>query len=179
MKKILVLAALLVGACAFDTMNAELPKYVGQPVSSLVDRLGYPSGEQSIMGRKVYVWRTDMDYVSTTPVTSTSTGYVNYKPVTLTSTSYVSTPMHLACKIRAVVNPDDRIYSVDYEGNNGACLRYSSRLKTSNAASDTKVSAEFEVINCRRIRDGSTTPEVEPLSRQTCRRYGGTEVGKP
>jgi len=179
MKRLLVLVMLLVGACAFDTMNAELPKYVGQPVNDLVARLGYPSGEQTIMGHKVYTWRTDMDYVSTTPVTSTSTGYVNYKPVTLTSTSYVSTPMHLACTIRAVVNSDDRISSVDYEGNNGACLRYSSRLKTSSGPSDTKVSAEFEVINCRRIRDGSTTPEVETLSRQTCRRYGGTEVGKP
>jgi hypothetical protein len=132
MKTMTLLVVLLVGGCAFGTFDKELPKFVGTPIDSLVAQLGFPNAEQTIMGRTVYTWRSDMTYTSMTPVSTTGTGYVGGRmvPVTVTSTSYVPRTSNLACTIRAVVDArNGTIESVDYEGNNGACLSYASRLK--------------------------------------------------
>lgn len=130
MKMTTMLIVLLAGGCAFGTFDEELPKFVGAPIDSLVAQLGFPNAEQTIMGRTVYTWRSDMTYTSMTPVSTTGTGYVGMVPVTTTSTSYVPRTSNLACTIRAVADARNGIIqSVDYEGNNGACLSYASRLK--------------------------------------------------
>lgn len=119
----------LAGCMSFDVLDEELPKYTGRPIDSLVERIGYPNAERTIMGRKVYIWSTSMSHVSVTPVQSTSTGYVGLTPVTMTSTTYETSSSRLSCMLRVFVSAQDRIESFDYEGNNGACFRYSNRLK--------------------------------------------------
>ena len=162
---------LLAAACAFTTFDEELPKYVGRPVDSLVARLGYPSSELTIMGRKVYTWRADTTSTSITPVTTTATGTVGARmtPVTVTGTSYVPTTEHLSCVIRAAVNADNTIASVDYEGNNGACLRYSSRLGSSSGGG---TAPELQVITCKFANMAGTYQ----MARRSCTNNGGTVV---
>ncbi len=57
-KWLAVLAAATLAACAFPTINEKMASFVGQPVNALVARLGYPTREDHVGGRKVYVWTT-------------------------------------------------------------------------------------------------------------------------
>lgn len=59
MKKVLILTLLLAGcADSHQTIHEELPRYVGQPVAMLQAKLGMPTSETTVMGRKAYVWFT-------------------------------------------------------------------------------------------------------------------------
>ena len=51
------LCAALAG-CAGQTIRDRLPTYTGQPANVLIAKLGFPSREDNIAGRKVYVWTT-------------------------------------------------------------------------------------------------------------------------
>jgi hypothetical protein len=75
--------------------------YVGQPVSTLFAKLGLPTAEQTIAGRKVYVWSTS-NFVEGT----------NY-----------------GCKFRVNVDPQDVIVGGDRDGNNAGCSVFASRLQ--------------------------------------------------
>lgn len=123
------LALLVAGCTSFSVLDEELPKYKGKPIDSLVAKLGFPNAEQTIMGRKVYVWSTSMSYVSVNPTTSTTTGYVGGRPITATSTSYTYSDSNLSCTLRAIVDAQGLIERYAYEGNNGACYTYSDRLR--------------------------------------------------
>jgi hypothetical protein len=176
MKTMLMMIVLLVGACSFKTFDEQLPKFVGQPIESLVEQLGLPNAEQTIMGRKVYTWRSDMSYTSITPVSTTNTGYAGNRmaPVTLTSTSYVPSTSNLACSIRAVVSAtNSMIESIDYEGNNGACLAYSSRLKPPSVSAPTSPPTnDYRLIMCRLPASSA----LFQLSASACTGVGGTVV---
>ncbi len=53
--------------CA-STLETELPKLVGQPIDHVVAKMGLPTSEQTIMGRKVYVWTNSEQDVDFAPV---------------------------------------------------------------------------------------------------------------
>lgn len=126
MSRLALMAALLLSGCmSFGVLDEELPKYVGKPISNLVERLGYPNAEQTIMGQKAYIWSTTMQTESVVP--SYTTGYVGTRPIALTTYSTESSTM--SCTLRVFVTRTDYIMSSGYEGNNGACFRYSSQLK--------------------------------------------------
>jgi len=87
--------------CAGQTIQSRMQTYVGQPARALFDRLGFPTSDQVVAGQKVYVWSTS-NFVEGT----------NY-----------------ACKIRAIVDPQDIITSFDWEGNQGGCGFFASKLR--------------------------------------------------
>jgi len=123
---LLVMVFLVMAGCtSFSVLEQEFPKFKGKPVSNLVDRWGYPNAEQSIMGRKVYIWSTSGSYPSTTP--TITTGYVGSVPVTITNTTLAST--NQSCTVRVFVDAQDIVTAGDYDGNNGACFYFSDRLK--------------------------------------------------
>ena len=127
----IVLALVALSGCvmSFTVLDAELPKYYGRHIDTLVARIGYPNSEQMLMGRKVYVWTTSMQHVSVTPTTSTSSGYVGTMPVTITGTNYQTNVIQLSCTIRVFVDDANIIQFADYGGNNGACYTYSEPLE--------------------------------------------------
>lgn len=74
--------------------------YMGQPVSAVVERLGFPTSEQVIAGNKVYIWST-----------------VRFDEGT-----------SLSCKIRAIVDQQQIIIAWDLEGQEYGCAGYAARL---------------------------------------------------
>jgi hypothetical protein len=92
---------LTLAGCAGQTIQSRMNEYIGQPASVLFNRLGLPISEQTVAGRKVYIW-TRSNLVEGT----------NY-----------------GCKIRAIVDAQDIITSFDWEGNEGGCGVYASRLR--------------------------------------------------
>jgi hypothetical protein len=75
--------------------------YVGQPASVLIGRLGFPTRQDNVAGRKVYVWTAGQ---------------------MVEGTSY-------ACTIRAIVDDQDVINTWDYQGNEGGCRNYAAMLR--------------------------------------------------
>jgi hypothetical protein len=96
-----ILACVCLLGCAGRTLSERLPGYIGQPASALISRLGHPTAEQNIAGKKVYVWSTNQF---------------------IEGTSY-------GCKIRVIVDAKDIVTTWDLDGNEGGCDHYASRLR--------------------------------------------------
>lgn len=60
MKRLAIVAVLALAGCADShaTIRHELPKYFGRPITDLQAKLGMPTSEETIMGRKAYIWFT-------------------------------------------------------------------------------------------------------------------------
>lgn len=127
MKKIALVALLLMAACemSWDTLKRDMPSYAGQPIERVVARIGMPRGEQTVMGRKAYIWQNG--FTSTDVIPTTTTGYVGTTPVQMTTYNTQST--QLACTFRVFVNSENRVSGWDVTGNNGACQTYADRLR--------------------------------------------------
>src|SRR3979490_2176961 len=91
---------LLIAECTTQMIADRLPSYRGQPVSAIIDKLGIPSDERVIAGRKAYIW-ANSNFVEGT----------NYK-----------------CQIRAVIDDQNTIVSTDFEGNQGGCAGFAAKL---------------------------------------------------
>ena len=77
-----------------------MPGYIGRPVSDLINRLGFPTRQDTVAGRTVYVWT--MGYLVE------GTGY--------------------ACTIRAILDQHNIVTSFDGYGNQGGCADYAAKL---------------------------------------------------
>ena len=114
MKRLLLF--LLVGGCAAE-LKTTLPTTVGQPVSAVVDRLGMPTSETTIMGQKVYVWTEQVQDVDYAPLIGASR--LTLIPV---ATSGV-------CSIRVAVDEAGIVRRVDHQGDNAVCSNYARRMR--------------------------------------------------
>lgn len=92
---------LALSACAGLTIKDKMPAYVGQPISALIAKLGYPTRQDAVAGRTVYAWSNNR--------------FVE-------GTSY-------GCTIRAIVDSSDTITSWDFVGNEGGCGMYAQMLR--------------------------------------------------
>ena len=125
-----ILTAAILAGCAtsFDTLDKALPQLTGRNISFAADYLGIPDQEYTIAGRKVYVWNSSMNNPFVRPVTTTTTGTVGTTPFSAVSTGYVQDNSPMSCKIRMITD-NEIIQRIEYDGNNGACMKYSERLK--------------------------------------------------
>jgi hypothetical protein len=105
MKRAVILLCLGLASCVSASFNKSLGPYRGQPASALIAKLGIPTDEKTVAGRKLYVW------APTPHLVVNQYGGGQYY-----------------CTIRAAVDANDIITSVDYEGNLGGCGDYMTRL---------------------------------------------------
>jgi hypothetical protein len=47
---------LALSACAMDMIKKGMTPYLGQPASALFSKLGYPTRQDQIAGKKFYIW---------------------------------------------------------------------------------------------------------------------------
>jgi hypothetical protein len=126
-----LIAVMVLTGCAtsFSVLDATLPTLKGREIGEAVRYLGVPSQEYEIVGKKVYVWSTSMAYVTSGATTSSTTGAVGTTPFRATTTTFgAGTATQLSCTLK-LVTANGLIEDYDYDGNNGACFRYSDRLK--------------------------------------------------
>jgi hypothetical protein len=95
-----IIIALSVAGCASKMIDERASKYLGQPATMLIAKLGFPTDERVIAGKKIYIWYT----------------------------STFDEGTQLKCQFRAILGPGDIVEAFDGEGNNGPCLRYAMRL---------------------------------------------------
>ena len=127
--RVLVLPLLLVACTSFDTLDKKLPYFKGKKIDEAISYLGHPNDERAIAGKTVYTWSTAYTQTSMTPITTQNSGMINGKYYSGTSQSYVPETSNLSCVLRMITDKK-RIIDIDYEGNNGACFRYSRKLES-------------------------------------------------
>ncbi len=98
-------ACIALSECALypsqNVFEQKLKPFKGQPASALIAKLGYPTKEDQIAKRKVYVW----------------------------SNSRLAGGTTYFCTVRAVLRDQDVIETVDHQGNEGGCEMYANKLQ--------------------------------------------------
>jgi hypothetical protein len=130
----LAVALLLVGlsGCAGNILRDELPKYRGLHVDDLIRRLGLPDGETQVAGRRIVFWKNDRSGSISIPQYNTGTfnayGSGGYTTGTYGYTTYNTVPVSYNCIIKAVIDSSNTIQDLEYDGNQGGCMKYARRL---------------------------------------------------
>lgn len=122
-------APLLVGCQTFENIDAGLADLKGKPYQSAFKVLGFPDGEKSIAGYKVYVWGSRNSGSYSVPTFNSSTAYVNGSPIYVQSQGTRTETYDYYCTIEVIVNTAGVIENAKYDGNIGGCERYAQRLK--------------------------------------------------
>ena len=106
---ILIFAFLTLFSCStFINIEKGLTMATGRGINSLISKIGYPTDERIIAGRKVYIWDTRR------------------------LVGWDGNVLDLYCKITVEVDSNDRIINWSYSGNRGGCSSYSNALKIRN-----------------------------------------------
>ncbi len=130
MKKILTLIlAITLSGCGVDRLAERIDTYKGQNISTVVNKLGFPDAEKTIMGKKVYIWGHHNTVSVTVPTTNYNTGYVGTQPYSYSTTTYQQNTFHIVCTLEVIVGQGNIIESWKIDGNSDGCNRYASRLK--------------------------------------------------
>ena len=93
-------AGLALSACAGDAIKERMKVFIGQPANAIFSKLGYPTRQDEVAGRKIYVW--------------TSGGMYR-------GTSY-------DCTFRVNVDAQDIITGWDVQGNEAQCESFAQAL---------------------------------------------------
>lgn len=104
---VLIAAAFALAGCADPSLpiiQSRLGDLKGEPVSTVVERLGAPAEQIKNGDDRTYVW-----YGTHKPRTSALTGYYE-------------------CTIKVFADEHDKITGVFYAGSNAGCSRYAHRL---------------------------------------------------
>jgi hypothetical protein len=172
MRRLLALAiatvtAFSLGACTtFQDIENGLSGLVGKDISHAINKLGYPAGERSVAGKKIYVWSTQNSGSYVMPQTNYNTGYVGGMPVSYTTTGYTTHSYNYACTIEIIVNKADTIETWQYSGNVGGCSHYASRLAMSGPQSEAERAAPSQ-------QTSATEDGPKPISsKEMCKHLG-------
>jgi hypothetical protein len=121
-----LMLAVLPGCTTWGDIDRGLDTLTGKPLDYAISKLGLPDAEQTIAGRKVYVWDSRTvggGYL--VPKTTNYSGNVGGTSYAGTDTGLQATPSYdLYCKLKLVVDGSNTVTSYDYDGNMGACERY-------------------------------------------------------
>lgn len=123
-------AIFLISACttSFSTLDQAIPKLKGKHVDVAIEHLGMPDKKYAIDNKDVYLWSNIESHISTSTAPTHTYGNLGNAPFSVYTTNYSSQHYDLRCEIK-VVTQKKIIKSFEYSGNNGACFRYSNRLK--------------------------------------------------
>ncbi len=130
MKKIALLAAAaaLTGCVTWGQMDDGLRGLIGQPINVAISKIGYPSTEQTIAGRKLYRWGVSRQSVDYMPMVTTTTGYsgvgASYTPNSSTTLGGTYISVDYNCQITLEVDAKEVITGYQYNGNRGGCEPY-------------------------------------------------------
>jgi len=129
-KYIVVLSIVFVTACttSFSTLDQAIPQLKGKHVDVAIEHLGMPDKKYTIDNKDVYLWSNIESHVSASTTPTQTYGNIGNTKFSAYTTNFKTQAYDLRCEIK-VVTEKKIIKSFEYSGNNGACFRYSDRLK--------------------------------------------------
>ena len=97
--------SVLISCSTFKHMEEGLSSLGGQHIDSLINKIGYPDGQNFIAGKKLYIWDSR------------------------SLLGYDGNVYDYNCSITVEVDSSERIIGYQYSGNIGGCQGYSKALK--------------------------------------------------
>jgi len=181
----LILFSLLQVSCASqENIKKGLDQLLGHNIEEAISLLGYPDDERSIAGKIVYTWSNSRASTSTNPTHQTSTGYIGGSRVRLDTYGQETISKTLSCKIRIITDTANQVVHWEYDGNRGACRKFSKRIdkaqsrmlnrqnsKTESGSSTKMLKVGFQVF-CYDPNDQTIYIQDESCT------YGGSEVSE-
>lgn len=120
------------GCASWGDMKRGLDGLLGKPLDAAIAKLGYPTAEQTIAGRKLYRWQVSEQSTIVTPTVATTTGTVGAGlgsvPYSVRTTSAIVEPVVYHCQIVLEVDKMEIVQRYQYDGNLGGCESYITRL---------------------------------------------------
>lgn len=130
---LLAVAATTAGCATWGQFDEGLNALMNKPLSTAIEKLGYPSGERTIAGRRLVEWGRSQNTAMYMPTTTTTYGTVNtnrgFGTYSGTTTGGTFIPMNYNCTVILEVDQNDIVRRYQYEGNLGGCASYIDALK--------------------------------------------------
>lgn len=127
---VLMGTVLLSGCATWGQLDEGLDSLINQPISTAIDRIGYPNSDQMIAGRKIYRWGNSQQSAMYVPTSSYTYGTVGANtPYSATTTGGTYVPVNYNCSIALEVDANEIIRRYQYNGNLGGCGSYIKALK--------------------------------------------------
>lgn len=120
--------ALLLAGCAAGIIEEKMQPMIGQPASHVFEKLGIPDAEDVVAGRRFYVWETEDSGSILLPQQNTGSVYTAHGTSTYTYMTYVPMVYSHTCRFRVFVDANDLITTYDFDGNEGGCSTFATRL---------------------------------------------------
>ena len=124
---ILMLALLLAG-CAGQMIHESMQPMIGRPATHAFAKLGFPDSEDTVAGRKFYVWTTESSGSHLVPQFNTGTIRGKDGTTTFSYTTFEEQFYHHECRLRVFVDAKDRIAAYDLNGNDAGCSVFARKL---------------------------------------------------
>jgi hypothetical protein len=130
MRKLLIVSALLLGACTtFSDIEQGLGSLEGRKIESAFSALGYPDATLQVGRDTAYVWGNRQSFNLAVPTSQTTYGNVAGTPFSATTYGTSYQQVNYQCDIKIVASPSGVIKAWDYFGNIGGCARYATQLR--------------------------------------------------
>ena len=100
---IIILGLLLTSCSTSKVMNNVMTSWKGSHISEVIDQWGYPSAQQDIAGRKLYIWVES--------VSGITTGTITGDTISMMGGAWT-------CKRILEVNDEEKVISWQWSGNN-------------------------------------------------------------
>jgi hypothetical protein len=115
-------------ACAsIETIEAAVGRLKGQPVQSVVQRLGEADSRVPAADGTAWVWTVRVR-VPHAPITETVTTYATGFRSTSQTAGYSAVPLPETCTLRVLADGAGIISSAEASGRNGACQSVTQKL---------------------------------------------------
>jgi len=127
----LVTVAVALVGCVPDDMDKGLNALMGQDIHAAIGRLGYPDGQRTVLGDKVYFWGFSRKFSPPVSSISTTSRMAGETPIYGTTTSTSGLPPILNCRIQITTDQNDIIKSSRWSGWIGSlsgCAPYAQAL---------------------------------------------------
>lgn len=120
--------ALFLAGCAGEMIRDAMLPLIGHRASYLFEKLGFPDAEDTIAGRRFYVWASETTGSQLVPHFNTGTIRGKHGTSTFGYTTFHEQPYHRSCRFRVFVDSEDRITAYDLDGNEGGCSALANKL---------------------------------------------------
>jgi hypothetical protein len=124
----LCLALVVSGCTSMAELDEMVAEYKGKHIQAAIAKLGYPHGERTVAGKKVYYWSDSRSGTRTAPQTSSTTQYHRGRRVEHTTVVYTTESYTYSCTIELAVDESEIVISHTLKGDVNGCQPYAKKL---------------------------------------------------
>ena len=119
---ILITGGLLIGCVdSSSQLKSEIPRYRGQKIDALIDRIGYPEGQTFDAGDIVYVWTTDNSMQMDSGPNRTRSVEIYHGSILATVKASEPVNLRFRCALEVATDGAGTILHLSWDQEHGGC----------------------------------------------------------